>query len=451
MLLLVEIEIARRELFPKIFLSRALLGVCSKIIISHRKYLKELIESNNIKNAVLLIKDANPRSDLLEYYRNLKRKGFTIISQDEEAGYIDQSYENFSLNRHAEGETFDIVDYFLCWGKRDKEFLSNRYNKKKCEFINCGSPRLDIYKEDFNVGKNYLKVNDLNKNFILISLNFFCFYNRSFSERISLDAVRLGPKYLKTIGGINYEEHFFKREAETLYLLYEFINLVRFLAKKLPHKIIVIRPHPNFLVDRFKKITKDFPENVKIISNGHLSEVIKNCEVVIQNSCSSAPEAVLAKKKIINYLGGQKFFQTDFVDSLGQNCSNQEEVLEAINRLNIEDSDLGKLEERINFKGLSIITIKNLLKSIKKENKKIESINFKNNLNIKKLLKNVVKKIIRSNRQLDSGTDHVKYKLNEFDNERIKQIVQEINNLENQVFEKKINYNFFEEKFIVIN
>ena len=44
-----------------------------------------------------------------------------------------------------------------------------------------------------------------------------------------------------------------------------------------------------------------------------------------------------------------------------------------------------------------------------------------------------------------------KYKLNEFDNERIKQIVQEINNLENQVFEKKISYNFFEEKFIVIN
>ena len=109
--------------------------------------------------------------------------------------------------------------------------MSKRFEKKKCEFINCGSPRLDIYKESFDIGKNYLKVNDLNKNFILISLNFFCFYSRSFSERISLDAVRLGSKYRQTIGGINYEEHFFKREAETLYLLYEFINLVRFLAK----------------------------------------------------------------------------------------------------------------------------------------------------------------------------------------------------------------------------
>ncbi len=451
MLLFIEIEIAKRELFPKIFLSRALLGICSKIIISHRKYLKELIESNKIENAVLLIKDANPRSDLLEYYRNLKRKGFTIISQDEEAGYIEQNYENFSLNRHGEGETFDIVDFFLCWGKRDKEFLSNRFNKKKCEFINCGSPRLDIYKKDFNIGKNYLKVNKLNKNFILISLNFFCFYSRSFSERISLDAARLGTKYRKTIGGINYEEHFFKREAETLYLLYEFINLVRFLAKKLPDKIIVLRPHPNFMVNRFQEITKDFPRNVKIISNGHLSEVIKNCEVVIQNSCSSAPEAVLANKKIVNYLGGQKFFQTDFVDSLGQNCSNQNEVLDAINKLNIEDGDLGKLDERINFKGLSITTIINILKSIEKENNKIKSINFKNNLSIKKLLKNKIKKIIGKNTQLSSGTNYVKLKLNEFDNDRIKQMVEEINNLDNQLFEKKINYNFFEEKFIVIN
>ena len=42
-------------------------------------------------------------------------------------------------------------------------------------------------------------------------------------------------------------------------------------------------------------------------------------------------------------------------------------------------------------------------------------------------------------------------KLNEFDNKRIKQMVEEINNLDNQLFEKKINYNFFEEKFIVIN
>ena len=131
MLLFIEIEIAKRELFPKIFLSRALLKCCSKIIISHRKYLKDLIESNKIENAVLLIKDANPRADLVEYYKKLKKKGFLIISQDEEAGYIEQNYENFSLNRHAEGDTFDVIDYFLCWGKRDKDFLSKKFEKKK--------------------------------------------------------------------------------------------------------------------------------------------------------------------------------------------------------------------------------------------------------------------------------------------------------------------------------
>ena len=450
MLLLIEIEIAKRELFPKIFLSRALLKCCSKIIISHRKYLKDLIESNKIENAVLLIKDANPRADLVEYYKKLKKKGFLIISQDEEAGYIEQNYENFSLNRHSEGDTFDIIDYFLCWGKRDKDFLSKRFEKKKCEFIDCGSPRLDIYNKDFNIGKNYLKINNLNKNFILVSLNFFCFYNRSFSERVSLDAVRLGSKYLKTIGGINYEEHFFKREAETLYLLYEFINLVRFLAKSLPDKTIVLRPHPNFQVDRFKDITKDFPENVKLISNGHLSEVIKNCEVVIQNSCSSAPEAVLANKKVINYLGGQNFFQTDFVDSLGQDCKNKEEVLDSINNLNIEN-DLIKLDERINYKSLAITKIIDLLISNNKEINAIKQINFKNKISIKKILKNIIKKAIRYNKHQDLGTDHVKLKLNEFNNEKIKQMVEEINNLDNQIFQKKIDYNFFEEKYIVIN
>lgn len=449
MLLFIEIEIAQRELFPKIFLSRALLGYCSKIIISHRRYLKEFIENNKIENGVLIIKDANPRVDLVDYYKKLKKRGFTIISQDEEAGYIEQSYENFSLNRHSGGEAFDFIDFFLCWGKRDKEFLSNKFNEKKCKFIESGSPRLDIYNKDFDIGKGYLKRNKLTKNFILVSLNFFCFYSRSFSERISLDAERLGEKYRTTIGGINYEEHFFKREAETIYLLYEFINLVRFLAKNLPEKNIVLRPHPNFLVDRFKKITKDFPENVKIISNGHLSEVIKNCEAVVQNSCSSASEAVLANKKVINYLGGQKFFQTDFIDSLGQYCTKQEDVLEAINKTNIEN-DLIKLDERINYKTLAITTIIDLLKSIKKENKESPSINFKNKFNLIIFLKNIIKNILRQNQQKSSNTDYIKLKLNEFNNEKIKQMVEEINDLDHQLFEKKIDYNFVEKKYIVI-
>ena len=72
-------------------------------------------------------------------------------------------------------------------------------------------------------------------------------------------------------------------------------------------------------------------------------------------------------------------------------------------------------------------------------------------MSIKKSLKNVIKKIIGRNTRSDSGTNYVNLKLNEFDNQRIKQMVEEINNLDNQLFEKKINYNFFEEKFIVIN
>ncbi len=444
MIIFIEIEVSRRELLPKIFLSRALINCSSKIIISHRKYLKKLIEENDIKNSILFTKDANPRIDLINYYKKLKKKGFTIISQDEEAGYIQPSYENFSDQRHGNGEAFDFIDFFLCWGKRDHAFLSNKYRNKKCNFVNCGSPRLDIYKEKYKIGEQYLLKNSINKNYILVSLNFLCFYFRSFSERISLEADRLGDSYNR------YAEEFIKREAETLYLLEKFINLIKFLSQKFPNKTIVVRPHPNFEVDRFKKITKDFPKNVQIISNGHLSEAIKNCELLIQNSCSSAVEAILANKKVINYcLDNQKYFVSDFVNHFGPKCNSEAQIIKEINK-NQKVVDYKKLDERLNYKDLSLTKISNLIKKNIKNFEDKQKINFKSKYSTIPILKSILKTLYKNEMLLEKKDNVLNIKLNDFNLQNINEIIKEINNIEGETFEKKMNFRFYEDKYLVI-
>ena len=131
MFIFIEVEIFKREFFGKVVLSRAIIDDGIKVIISTRQKIQSLINSNNVNNSILITKDVNPRKDLLEYYKLLKSKNFLIISQDEERGYIQDEYEEFHDGRHGNGEVLKIIDFFLCWGNRDFNFLKKNDDSKE--------------------------------------------------------------------------------------------------------------------------------------------------------------------------------------------------------------------------------------------------------------------------------------------------------------------------------
>ena len=325
MYVFIEVEVFKREFLGKILLSKAIIDDKIKIIIANRLNLKNLILSNNINNGILITKDINPRKDLIEYYKFLKSKNFAIISQDEEAGIVPNDYSIFSSLRHGNGETLKVIDYFLCWGNRDFDFHTKKFNDIRDKFINFGSPRIDTAHENFNIDKNLLFENGISKKFILLSYNFQPFYYRSFLERISNESERLKNEFKK------FSESFFTRESESLKLLNDFTELADFLEKNQKEYQIVIRPHPNFNIEKFSKILRNINKNIIICNEGNLIEFTKNCEVLIHNSCSASIEAAINKKQIISYkTQNNKFFKSDYLNSLGFNAETKDEVMQLI-------------------------------------------------------------------------------------------------------------------------
>ena len=115
-------------------------------------------------------------------------------------------------------------------------------------------------------------------------------------------------------------------------LLYDFTELADYLEKNQNKYQIVIRPHPNFNSEIFRKIVKNYNKNIIICSEGNLIEYIKIVQVLIHHSCSSAVDAVISKKQVISYKTKNiEFMHEPYINSLGFKCESNLEVLKIIN------------------------------------------------------------------------------------------------------------------------
>ena len=437
MYIFIEVEIFNREFLGKLLMSRALVNNKTKVIISNRSNIKNLILNNKVRDSILITKDINPRKDILEYYKFLKSINFTIISQDEEAGILPDDYSLFSSSRHGNGEVIEIIDYVLCWGDRDFNFFKSKFKKFSHKFINFGSPKIDMMKNEFKVDNNFLVQNKINKKFILLSYNFIPFYYRPFSERISLESDRLKERF------INFSKIIFYKESEALKIMYDFINLADYLEKNQNEYEIVIRPHPNFNIEDFSKIMKNINEKVKVCNEGNLIEFTKNCSSLIYNSCSASQDSSISGKQLIAYkIKDKEYFKSDFLNSLGFNCEREDEVLSLIKSKKIK-SKSESLTDRVNLNN-SISKIKKIIKS---HNKNPENLNinfYKQNI---KTLLNIFKLKYLNNKNQINYTN-LKYK--GFNHLNIQRSIDLVNNCNFKEFNHKIKFKIKSKNVVLI-
>tara|TARA_B100001059_G_C17821301_1_gene578454 strand:+ start:987 stop:2321 length:1335 start_codon:yes stop_codon:yes gene_type:complete len=441
MFIFIEVEIVGRELLGKILLSRALISDHTKIIISDRNKIKKLILNNKIKNSILIIKDINPREDLLKYYKLLKSKGFLIISQDEEGGFLSNDYSLFSTIRHKNGETIKIIDYFLCWGKRDFNFLRKKFKNLKHKIINFGSPKLDAMHKNFQINKEVLKKNKITKKFILLSYNFSPFYYKTFDTR-SFEFSELLKNKFK-----NYYKELFYSESENFKLTHDFTELADFLDKNQSEYQVVIRPHPNFDIEAFKHLMKYINKNIIVCNRGDLLEYTKNCSVLIHNSCSSSVDAAIIGKQLICYKSrDKKYFTSSYLNSLGIKCENHFEVLKVIKSKKIKINTT-LLHKRLNLDN-SLIKLKKIVNNSKIINdNKNNKINFdKSNINFKSLIKKIIYLFV--DRDTKNISTEMKYR--DFDYKNIRRIVNQVNNYKFKGIDQKIKFKLISNNFLKI-
>ncbi len=327
--LYIEVEVLNREFTSRFLLAceAALKGF--DVYILSRDEMSKLISTNSISNGIYHMKDANSTELNINYLKKIKSKNFIITAQDEETGLTYNSYEDFAKRRYANGNAFDYIDLYFCYGQFDFNVLSKKFNRNS--FLISGSPRFDLANKKFYKNKDiFLKENKLKK-YLLISSNIqYPISEKSlatqFNSRINLsDADKQNLNYKK--------ENYFIKYRQSVEQLQKFLILIKVLSDNIKDLDIVIRPHPSESTKTWEILTKDIPNRkILIKKDKSLIEYINFSEILIHSGCTAAIEAYCINKKIISYIPNSfdDNFDANFPNSLGEKIKTPEGVLDKV-------------------------------------------------------------------------------------------------------------------------
>lgn len=346
--LFIEIEVYAREFKARFLLAAEAANKGFTVYLLSRHEIINLLNKKKLPVGIYHLKDANCSKENIEIYKKLKKLGFLITAQDEEAGILYDDYEDFLKRRFSSGEAFNFFDKFFCYGKRDFKVLDKKFKNKI--FVNTGSPRFDLCNKNFYEEKNnFLKKKNLKKYILISSSIQYPIGHRSLADQYDF---RINPEFESEDVLMYKEKNFFEKFRQNVEQIPYFINLIAYLSHHLIDFDIVLRPHPNEEISTWQKLIKRIKhkDNIKIIKEGTLIEFINFSECLIQSGCTSAIESYINKKKLVSYIpkNYEDSFDATFGNSLGEIAFNEKEVLNILNKpCHIEDKNLDKLKDRV--------------------------------------------------------------------------------------------------------
>lgn len=427
-------------------------GEENSIFIGQHDFLMQLL--SEMENGIYIGKNIfHKRSDVEkgEIYQKLKKKGFDIIYLHEEGAVFRGDAENWKkvLNSQYNLDFFDERDIVCDWGGFQKEYDESRSKNLKIEVT--GHPRFDLYKEKW---KSYFQkeIDSLKKeygNYVLINGNY-----SSYNHGLGLEHV------LSDKSGYNPIDE--KQRLERMdFLKYSgnqclaMIQLTHQLSVKYPALNFIYRPHPSENQSYYETFFNGV-KNIKVKHDGSVSAWIFAAEAIIHDGCTTAIEASLAGKPVINFKPiKSKKNDIWLPNQLGVQCVSFEEVTSVVDNLSQFKFDIENVQHKeliqnlmYNFGNDSykklIDIIESKLHSI--QNKKYskpskQSISKENTkLNIKKNLYRLKSK------ETKKKFDYHNRKFYGFDKDYIEE---KIKTLE-VMFSKKIDYQFHNSQLIEI-
>ncbi len=292
--LTINIEIKKRELHSRLLLSLFAASKGFRVYLGNTAEVLWAIEKNVIKKTIFLDKSiAKMKSKTLKL---LKQKNHTIFSIDEEGGQVLDDYKSF-LNFRSNVNHVKIVSGVFCWGNFDYLAWKKKYKSFSYKFHKTGCPRTDLWKKELSVCYED-EIKDLNNKlgkFILITGNFAQGNSLiDIKKHIKTKKIR---SYVKTQKEIKSDMNFYKEDKK---MFLKFIELIKFLDRKLENTKIVVRPHPVENLKSYKKLLKNC-KKVVIDNSGYIIPWIKASSIVIQNGCQTGLEAYGLDKPVLTY------------------------------------------------------------------------------------------------------------------------------------------------------
>ncbi len=380
-ILFVPIEVKSRDYFSRLLISQIFASKGFDVYFGRKREIELLTKffSDSFYLGLQSTKTYIP------FYKRLKKKKFKIIVYDEE-GLVTIN-DNFYISTRASEKIFDIIDYFICWGKKQFNLVNNNISSlKKRKILNLGNPRIDILKKKYRS----LFENEINKisirNYVLINMTFG--QANHFLGREKLIRKYKTNNFLKSKKEklIFYKFREFKKKRYVL-----FNKTILSLIKINPNIKFVIRPHPSEDIKNYNFL-KIFP-NTLVTKKYSVIPWILRAKLVLSDYCSTSIEAKILGIPSLSYKVPLKI---NFLDkSFYEDSINVKNFTELNNIINIKKPI--KLSSLSNLKNKLVNTNKNVSSAKKLLNHIINSYNLnKKKVSVKKQLNYFFGKIIIS-------------------------------------------------------
>lgn len=351
--LLFPIETIGRELDHKILMAIACADKDNRVYIGDQQIIRTL--SFFVKKGIFYGKHlfGKPMFSNTNYYYRLKKNHINLVHLNEE-GAVWPGKENIwklLLNQAERPAVLDKNDVMLTWGKWQEEYNSSREDHST-KIKTTGHPRFDLYNKKF---LSYFQsdIKDIkNKygDYILINTAFSYSNNGEGGvDFIFKPTLSYSPKEKES------RLYRFQRWKQQMFSIADVVNLVNNLSLDFPEKLFIVRPHPSEDTAYYKSIFNGI-DNVKVIYEGSATPWLLGCDGLIHNGCTTAIEATLAGKPVLNYVTNpDPEFDTYLANICGKTVNNYNDAYMFIQNLASQEvslpTDISALNLFANFNG----------------------------------------------------------------------------------------------------
>lgn len=344
--LVIPIELQIRELDAKLLL--ACLAATRGFNVFLGNQFDIHLEIGNLPVGTYLAKDITPqRFKVLSF---IKSFGFRIFGWDEEV-LVYYSQELYRKRRIYK-PSMALFDGLFAWGN-DSAAIWNIDNDTNVPVYITGNPRADllspIFQEFFDSDCHEIKKKY--GNFILFNSNF-----GSVNAFSPLHKKMPIPGEKAILTRTNKKNYIADLAIYKNILFKNFLEVIPFIAKNMPHQSIVVRPHPAESHEPWLKISKEH-KNVHVVQEGNIINWLKACQVVLHNGCTTAIEASILGIPAVSYQPiRDRRFDPELPNKLSLTIDNQKALVDLLSQiLKKSDNTTQHILETLRYNNRQII------------------------------------------------------------------------------------------------
>ena len=289
--LILPCETRNRELDGKLLLGCVAAERGFRVFIGAKREIN--IAAARLPRSIYLQKSLSKRS--FRMYDILERCGHWIVTADEE-GVVYYSGEDFWRGR-MHPETFVKARALLAWGPDNEELWRTYPAFHGVPTVVTGNPRIDLLRPELRRFFDE-EVNEIRARmgpFVMINTNFGTVnhYFPRLSVNLHLaEAAENDPALAKTF------EAGLARHIVALFRA--FVDMLPALARALPDRTIVVRPHPSESHEPWLRAAQGCP-NVHVIHEGNVVPWLIATDALIHNGCTTGLEGHILGTPVIAY------------------------------------------------------------------------------------------------------------------------------------------------------